>query len=263
MDIVHSKRWCAFVMILFWCVVDILSRSPRWTETRVSPRRAAISTAAQFFYTLDRNIGTSVIFYMNECFQITLGCYGSVCACARAPVIAYLRDAGDAALELLMMLQKTGSSNKALRWNMLSARWTRRAQTTKQVQAGSCAALPPLGCLLFQRHTADTRFSFISSQEQWLSAHCVVYVFAFSPVPAVCPVALSWLETVPSGTSLWAERDCAAGRASSSRCVVRQCDGGASIHRRSNQYTPTLHITWYGLICTTIQGSLKGGGTEG
>lgn len=180
---------------------------------------------------------------MNECFQITLGCYGSVCACARAPVIAYLRDAGDAALELLMMLQKTGSSNKALRWNMLSARWTRRAQTTKQVQAGSCAALPPLGCLLFQRHTADTRFSFISSQEQWLSAHCVVYVFAFSPVPAVCPVALSWLETAPSGTSLWAERDCAAGRASSSRCVVRQCDGGAintpqeqSIHPHSPHY---------------------------
>lgn len=175
---------------------------------------------------------------MNECFQITLCCYGSV----RARVIAYLRDAEDAALELLMMLQKTGSSNKALRWNMLSARWTRRAQTTKQVQAGSRAAFPPLGCLLFQRHTAETRFSFISSQEQWLSAHCVVYVFAFSPVPSICPVALQ-LQTTPSGTSLWAERDCAAGRASSSRCVVRQCDGRAintpqeqSIHPHSPQY---------------------------
>lgn len=49
-------------------------------------------------------------FHMNECFQINLGCYGGV----RARATAYLRDAEDAALELLMMLQKS-SSNKALR----------------------------------------------------------------------------------------------------------------------------------------------------
>lgn len=131
MDVLHSQRWCVFVTLLFWCVVEILSRSPRvclHAELLFLLKPNLLHVRQKYWH--ERN------FHMNECFQINLGCYGSVRACVRARATAYLRDAEDAALELLMMLQKS-SSNKALRWNMLSARWTTRAQTTKQVQAGS------------------------------------------------------------------------------------------------------------------------------
>lgn len=80
---------------------------------------------------------------------------------------------------------------------------------------------------------------------------------------------LSWPINLPSGTPADFKRHPPVPA-----CVLRagpRAPGARSdsameeqsIHRRSNRYTPTLHNTWYGLICTTIQGSLKGGGAEG
>lgn len=185
-----------------------------------------VSTQSCYFYwspicyTLDRNIERN--FHMNECFQINLGCYGGVRACVRAR-------------------QPTYGMLRMRRWSCWW--WYKRAAATKRCdetcypraerhehrQQSRCRrdpALPPPGCLLFQRHTAETRFSFISSQEQWLSAHCVVYVFAFSPVPSICPAAP---QLTSNDTLRYRPVCCGPGL----ELQVR----GQTVRWRSNQYT--------------------------
>lgn len=217
MDVLHSQRWCVFVTLLFWCVVEILSRSPRvclHAELLFLLKPNLLHVRQKYWY--ERN------FHMNECFQINLGCYGSVRACVRArqPTYGMLR---------MQRWSCWWCYKRAAATKRCDETCYPRAERHEHRQQSRCRrdpAFPPPGCLLFQRHTAETRFSFISSQERWLSAHCVVYVFAFSPGPSICPAAP---ELTSNDTLRYRPVCCGPGL----ELQVR----GQTVRWRSNQYT--------------------------
>lgn len=94
------------------------------------------------------------------------------------------------------------------------------------------------------------RLWFISRKKQWLSARCVVYVCSLP--------ATNNLRSYPvSKTQLC----CGQGLELQVHSQTdRQADGGCPTAVVIN--TPPLYNTWYGLICTAIQGCLKRGGGQ-